>query len=144
MRIGDVLHNKDRTVHSILPWCTVADAVDRLYRNRIGALVVCDEERRLRGIISERDIVRALRTHGTALLTMRVDEIMTHYVVTAAPDEPIDVAMARMTAGRHRHLPVVSDGHLLGVVSMGDLVKHRVQEVELERGVLRDAYIAAH
>ena len=144
MKIADILDTKGRTVHTVLPWLTVAEVVDRLGRHGVGALLVCDEDKAIRGIVSERDVVRALRKHGGALLTMPVSEVMTHYVETCVPDETVAHAMARMTAGRYRHLPVVVDGRLEGMVSIGDLVKHRLREMELETGVLRDAFIARY
>jgi CBS domain-containing protein len=144
MKIADILDTKGSTVHTVLPWHTVAEVVDRLGRLGIGALLVCDENRAIRGIVSERDIVRALRKHGGGLLDMPVSEVMTHYVETCDPEETVAHAMARMTAGRYRHLPVVVDRRLVGMVSIGDLVKHRVREMELETGVLRDAFIARY
>ena len=144
MKIADILDTKGRTVHSVLPWLTVAEVVERLGRLGVGAVLVCDENHAIRGIVSERDIVRALRKHGAALLGMPVSDVMTRYVQTCDPDETVAHAMARMTAGRYRHLPVVVDGRLAGMVSIGDLVKHRVREMELETGVLRDAVIARH
>lgn len=144
MKIADILDNKGSTVHSVLPWLTVAEVVERLGRLGIGAVLVCDENSAIQGIVSERDIVRALRKHGTGLLTMPVSEVMTRYVQTAGPDETVTHAMALMTAGRYRHLPVLDHGRLVGMVSIGDLVKHRVREMELETGVLRDALIARY
>jgi len=142
MRIADILGKKGGHVHTVLPWTTVAEAVDRLDSVGIGALLVCDGDRKIRGIVSERDVVRGLRQHGAALLDMAVDKVMTHQVKTCRPDETVGSAMARMTQGRYRHLPVVDKNVLIGMVSIGDLVKHRVREMELETGVLRDAYIA--
>ncbi|MDN5749680.1 MAG: CBS domain-containing protein [Pseudonocardia sp.] len=142
MKIADILKTKGHTVHSVLPWLTVAEVVDRLGRLRVGAVLVCDENRAVRGIVSERDIVRALGRHGAALLGLPVSEIMTLRVHACAPDETVAHAMAQMTAGRYRHLPVLDRGRLVGLVSIGDLVKHRVREMELETGVLRDVVIA--
>ena len=144
MKIADILAAKGNTVHTVLPWLTVSEVVDRLGRLGVGAVLVCDEQSAIRGIVSERDIVRALRRHGAALLAMPVSEVMTRYVETCEPDETVAHAMARMTAGRYRHLPVVVDGRLEGMVSIGDLVKHRLREMELETGVLRDAFIARY
>ncbi|GAA0909204.1 CBS domain-containing protein [Pseudonocardia zijingensis] len=144
MKIADILDNKGSTVHTVLPWLTVAEVVERLGRHGIGAVLVCDENHAIQGIVSERDIVRALRKHGAQLLTMPVSEVMTRYVQTAGPDETVAHAMARMTAGRYRHLPVLEHGKLVGMVSIGDLVKHRVREMELETGVLRDALISRY
>ena len=144
MKIADILGAKGNTVHHVLPWLTVAEVVERLGRLGIGAVLVCDEHTAIRGIVSERDIVRALRKHGAALLGMPISEVMTRYVQTCDPEETVAHAMARMTAGRYRHLPVLVDGRLVGMVSIGDLVKHRVREMELETGVLRDALISRY
>jgi CBS domain-containing protein len=144
MKIAALLETKGHTVHSVLPWLTVAEVVDRLGKLGVGAVLVCDENKRMQGIVSERDIVRALRRHGAALLAMPVSDVMTHHVETCDPQETVAHAMARMTAGRYRHLPVMSGGRLVGMVSIGDLVKHRVREMELETGVLRDAVIARY
>jgi CBS domain-containing protein len=144
MNIADVLNAKGHTVHTVLPWATVADAVSRLNEYRIGALLVSDGGGRIRGIISERDIIRELGKRGAALLTCAVEDIMTRKVATVSPAESLTYAMALMTRGRYRHLPVVERGTLVGMVSIGDLVNHRVREMELQTGVLRDAYIAAH
>ena len=144
MKIADILATKGHTVHSVLPWLTVAEVVQRLSTNGVGAVLVCDENRTVRGIVSERDIVRALGRYGAALLGMRVTEIMTKAVDTCEPDETVAHAMARMTTGRYRHLPVVDAGKLVGMVSIGDLVKNRVREMELETGVLRDVVIARY
>jgi len=144
MKIADILDAKGRTVHWILPWKSAADAVARLEQLGVGALVVCDGEQRMVGIVSERDLIRGLAHRGANLLDVRVEEIMTHTVGTARLDEPIASAMARMTRDRFRHLPVLERGQLVGMVSIGDLVKARLRELELETGVLRDVYIAAH
>lgn len=144
MKIADILATKGSTVHTVLPWLTVGEVVDRLSRTGVGALLVCDENRAIAGIVSERDIVRALGRHGAALLTMPVSEVMTKWVNTCQADETVAHAMARMTTGRYRHLPVVDQGELVGMVSIGDLVKNRVREMEMETGVLRDAVIARY
>src|SRR5205823_1465460 len=102
MKIADILDTKGSIVHSVLPWITVAEVVEQLDTLGIGAVLVCDEPNSIKGIVSERDIVRALRKHGTTLLTMPVSEVMTHYVQTTKPDETIAHAMARMTSGRYR------------------------------------------
>jgi CBS domain-containing protein len=142
MKIADILTAKGGTVHSVRPWSTVAQVVDRLGELHIGALLVLDERGAMKGIVSERDIVRALGRHGSELLTMPVTAVLTSEVRTCSPQETVAVAMARMTAGRFRHLPVLDGAALVGMVSIGDLVKHRVREMELETGVLRDVVIA--
>ena len=144
MKIADILGAKGRTVHSVRPWATVEQVVQRLGELGIGALLVVDERDAIRGIVSERDVVRALGRHGGKLLGMPVTAVLTSEVRTCAPEETVALAMSRMTTGRFRHLPVVDRGVLVGMVSIGDLVKHRVREMELETGVLRDAFIARH
>jgi len=144
MRIKDILDTKGRQVHTALPWTTAAQAVARLDEAGIGALLVCDADGRIRGIFSERDLVRGLTQHGRGLLDMPLEDVMTRNVRTCKPDETITVAMAMMTRWRFRHLPVVDGTTLIGLVSIGDLVKHRVREMELETGVLRDSFIAHH
>ncbi|GAY12196.1 CBS domain-containing protein [Pseudonocardia sp. N23] len=143
MNIADVLDAKGRTVHSVVPWATVAEAVERLEKHRVGALLVSDGDGRIRGIVSERDVIRELARRGERLLSCNVEDIMTRNVATVSSTESLTYAMAQMTRGRYRHLPVVDNGQLSGMVSIGDLVQHRVREMELQTGVLRDAYIAA-
>ncbi|MGQ0572575.1 MAG: CBS domain-containing protein [Pseudonocardia sp.] len=144
MRIADILAAKGRQVHTALPWTTIAQAVARLDEAGVGALLVCDADGRIRGIVSERDVVRGLPRHGRGLLDMAVQDVMTRNVATCTSEDTVATAMAKMTRGRFRHLPVVDAGRLVGLVSIGDLVKHRVREMELETGVLRDSFIAHH
>ncbi|MCO1653813.1 CBS domain-containing protein [Pseudonocardia humida] len=144
MKIADILEAKGRVVHSVRPSSTVAQVVDRLGAVGVGALLVGDEQVAIRGIVSERDVVRGLREHGAALLEMPVTAVLTSQVRTCTPQESIALVMARMTTGRFRHLPVVDGRALVGMVSIGDLVKHRVREMEMETGVLRDVVIARH
>ncbi|MBN9100035.1 MULTISPECIES: CBS domain-containing protein [unclassified Pseudonocardia] len=142
MKIADILAGKGSTVHSVRPWTTVAAVVDRLGQEGVGALLVRDLDGAICGIVSERDVVLALRVHGAAVLTMDVTKVMTRHVRTCRPDESVAHAMAQMTVGRYRHLPVLDRGELVGLVSIGDLVKHRLHEMELETGMLRDLAIA--
>lgn len=144
MKITDILAGKGSTVHSIRPWKLVNDVVEELDRAGIGALLVLDDHDRIAGIVSERDVIRALRRRGSAVLGTPVSDVMTRQVRTCTSDETITRAMATMTAGRHRHLPVVDGGQVGGLVSIGDLVKHRVAEMEMETGVLRDAAIGRY
>ncbi|MEN3302624.1 CBS domain-containing protein [Pseudonocardia sp.] len=144
MTIADVLATKGRTVHTILPWATVAEAAQQLNRHHIGALVVKDSAHPVLGILSERDLVRELARRGPEVLDQQVESVMTKYIVTVAPGESVIRALQTMTHGRYRHLPVVDAGKLIGIVSIGDLVKSRLRDLELEAGVLRDGWIAAH
>ncbi len=111
-------------------------------RNGIGSLIDTEDGNTVEGLISERDIVRGLETHGPELLDLRVSEVMTRPVVTCGPDDTVHAAMNKMTRCRVRHLPVVDAGRLYGIISIGDVVKHRLDELEMETNVLRDAFIS--
>lgn len=146
MKVRGILDAKGRDVVTIRPDATVATAVHRLALERVGALVVSEDGVRIAGILSERDIVGALAGEGADLLSTgrRVADLMTRHVVTCGPDDTVKQLMAEMTRRRIRHLPVVEGGRIAGIVSIGDVVKSRLEEVEMEATVLRDAYIAAH
>jgi CBS domain-containing protein len=111
---------------------------------RIGALVVSGNGRHIDGIISERDIVFGLAHDGATLLRMRAGQVMTKSVITCSPSDSIGHVMAVMTERRVRHLPVVDAGEVCGMISIGDIVKNRLQELELQTNVLRDVYLAGH
>jgi CBS domain-containing protein len=140
MLIGQILAAKGAKVVSTRPDATIADVAKLLRREKIGAVVVMEAEA-LRGIISERDLARGLADHGAKLLEMKVGQLMTRDVVTCTPDAGIDHLMQTMTDGRFRHLPVLKDGKVAGIVSIGDVVKHRLDELEAETHQLQD-YIA--
>ncbi len=146
MKVRDILGDKGRRVVTIRPDASVSTAVHRLVLERIGALVVSEDGRRVAGIISERDVVGALAKDGAELLAPghRVADLMTKHVFTCTLDDTIKQLMAEMTRRRIRHIPVLENGELAGIVSIGDVVKNRMGEVELEATVLRDAYIATH
>lgn len=144
MSVASILRAKGAHVDTTRPDTTLYTAVWDLKVKGIGALVVSDNGTTVLGVISERDIVRGLSEHGTKLLTLPVSSLMTAPAVTCAPDEGITVVMARMTRHRVRHLPVVADGKLCGIVSIGDVVKHRLDELQLEADVLRENLIASH
>ena len=141
MRVEDILHSKGSAVSTIMSRASVETALHRLSLDNIGALVVSDSGSIPDGIISERDIVRALSAHGAEALRMEVREVMTKPVRTCPPSARLDDVMATMTNRRFRHMPVVVDGKLTGIVSIGDIVKHRLDELELEAGVLREQVI---
>jgi CBS domain-containing protein len=140
MTVAAILSSKGREVATTTAARTVAEAAAVLARKKIGALVVLEGDR-IAGIISERDIVRAIAATGGAALTEPIDAIMTRTVVTCTDAETIDSVMARMTRGRFRHLPVMRGGKLDGIVSIGDVVKARISQVEREAEDMR-AYIA--
>ena len=138
MTVNDILSQKGNQVLTIEPAATLAAAVQMLAQRRIGALVVTGADRRIVGIISERDIVRVLEEKGTAVLDAPVADTMTRKVVTCARTETIAEIMERMTGGKFRHVPVVEQGRLVGIVSIGDVVKARLSELEHEHDALRE------
>ncbi len=138
MPVADILHHKGRHVSTVRSVDSVEAAVRKLYDERIGALVVGDRWGKLAGMFSERDVLHALARHGAEALSYEVHELMTPDVTTCAPEDRIDDVMKVMTAHRVRHLPVMQHGELVGLVSIGDLVKHRLDEKEQEAAVLQD------
>lgn len=141
MTVAAILARKGRQVLTVPKDTSIADVVRILADRRIGAVVVADEFRRILGIVSERDIVRMLAHGGPAGLQDSVTSIMTAKVVTCSDQDTINEVMERMTHGRFRHLPVVEDGRIAGIVSIGDVVKARIEQVEREADEMR-AYIA--
>ena len=136
MRVHDVLRRKGADVVTVRPDATVPELLDLLAEHRIGALVVSPDGRSVEGIVSERDIVRRLHDRGPAVLDLTVRDIMTAEVSTVTPDEHLEHLMALMTNNRFRHVPVVTDGALAGIISIGDVVKHRMDELQSERDQL--------
>ena len=140
MTVLHIINEKGRDVVTVDPGRALSEVVAVLAARRIGAVVVT-EGGALRGILSERDVIRVLSTHGAEALRKTAGECMTPKVVTCTTSDTIDDVMQKMTAGRFRHLPVVEDGALTGIVSIGDVVKRRIQDVEREARQIRD-YIA--
>lgn len=133
MTVKAVLAAKGGDVVGIEPNASLATAAKLLVARRIGALVICGLDRRVIGILTERDIVRVLAERGpSSVLEETVGQVMTRNVVTCSEDETISSVMGRMTAGKFRHLPVVAQNRLVGIVSIGDVVKRRVEEMEHE------------
>lgn len=141
MHVASILKVKGQAVETVRVDATLMTAAKRMSSKRIGAVVVTDKSGRIAGIVSERDIVHTLAKEGVVSLDWPVSEIMTREVLTCTNDDTIDELMSRMTARRCRHLPVVSDGALAGIISIGDVVKHHIAEVEMEAMAMRD-YIA--
>lgn len=139
--IGQILAGKGSAVVSTRPDATIAEVAKLLKQKRIGAVVVIDRDGTLCGIISERDLAAGLADHGARLLEMQVHELMTPDVVTCTPEDSLQTLMETMTERRVRHLPVMKDGKLAGIISIGDVVKYRLQELEAETHMLQD-YIA--
>jgi CBS domain-containing protein len=137
MNVHTILRGKGKSVVTIHPDATIERAVAVLRLRGIGALVVSDDGEKVAGILSERDIVDALGQYGADLLAVSVSEVMTCPVVTCEPEDSVADLMAEMTNRRIRHFPVVEDGRLIGIVSIGDLVKNRLDEVEFEANSMR-------
>jgi CBS domain-containing protein len=139
MRISDVLRGKGSTVATVDPGLSVSGLVAELARHNVGAMVVV-ENGEVTGIVSERDVVRRLHERGGDLLNIRVRDIMTTEVFTCLPTDSVDSLAATMTERRIRHMPVVVEGRLVGIVSIGDVVKSRITELESDREQL-ESYI---
>lgn len=137
MRVADLLKNKGDNIISIPAECSVAEAVKVLCDNKIGAAVVLDKEGNLAGILSERDLCRGLGAEGASLLDQPATSLMTAEVMTCTPDDTVDAIMRTMTEGRFRHMPVMKNGQLCGVISIGDVVKSRIDDLEHEANAMR-------
>jgi CBS domain-containing protein len=138
MTVKWILDSKGTDVATVEPATDIVSAVGLLAAHKIGALVVIDSSRQVAGIISERDIIRELADRGIATLQRTVGEVMTRDPVTCSRLDTVSTIMELMTAGRFRHLPVVERGQLVGIISIGDVVKHRLHEIETESATLRD------
>jgi len=138
MNVKAILATKGDGVVTIEPNVTVEAAVAVLAKHRIGALVVLGADQRVIGILSERDIVRSLAELGPEALSVQLSQVMTRKVVTCGESETVSGIMERMTNGKFRHVPVIEQDRLVGIVSIGDVVKHRLSEIEIESAALRD------
>ncbi len=141
MTVGHILARKGRAVVMVQPHATVRDVVDALAAKHIGAIVVADVEGRMHGIVSERDVVRALAARGCDALEDAVSGIMTKDVVTATEEDGILDVLGHMSRGRFRHMPVIANGRIAGLISTGDAVQYRLEQMEQEQSALRE-YIA--
>jgi CBS domain-containing protein len=141
MNVARILKDKGRNVATVTPETLLREAVEKLAAERVGALVVCDQDKRVAGIISERDVVRMLAANGPDVLNQPVSLYMTKDVRTCTERDTVEWLMGEMTAQRFRHLPVVEGGKLIGIVSIGDVVKQRIAAAELEAASMRE-YIA--
>jgi CBS domain-containing protein len=142
VKVENILKAKGSRVETIKPEAPLVLVLHKFAASDIGALVVSADGDRILGVISERDIVRGLHKHGERLMHMQARELMSKGVPICSPEDTIRHVMGEMTRTRNRHLPVVSDGKLCGIVSLGDVVKHRLEEMELETNILRESYIA--
>ncbi len=142
MTVEAILRRKGQNVVTTAPTASIKGAAELMREKNIAALMVVSGEATL-GIVTERDIVRAFARDGVAIASKAVQEIMTAKLITGTPGDSVKHVMEVMTNKRIRHYPVLKDGKLAGLVSIGDVVRHRLQDLELEKNVLRDAYIAA-
>ena len=142
MKISSILNNKGTFVATVSPEASVSELLALLAEHKIGAVVVADGDGNVAGIVSERDVARACHSHGAMALDQAVSRIMTELVVTCAPDASTEELMGLMTERRVRHIPVVEDDQMVGIVSIGDVVKARLAELETERDALQ-AYISS-
>ena len=141
MLVAEILKDKGDAVYSIPPGLRLGEACGELHRLKVGALIVCEGDRAV-GVLSERDVVRGIAREGAGALDRPVSDFMTADIVFAAPAETVGILMERMTDRRIRHLPVLRDGRLAGVISIGDVVKCQIAEATQEAESLR-TYIAA-
>jgi len=142
VKVADILRAKGSAVMTVRPTDTIVMLAHRLKLERVGAMIVSRDGETIDGIISERDITHGISEHGAELPGLQVADLMTKAVVTCSPDDTIADIARIMTGRRVRHLPVKEHGRLAGVVSVGDVVKHRIDEMEMEANVLRDYAIA--
>ncbi len=141
MNVAAILKVKGKSVATAPPEDTVESVARKLASRRIGAIVIVGEGGHVIGIISERDIIRVVAEQGATALHQPVSEVMTKNVMTCNEASTIDQMMSIMTQGRFRHVPVIDDGSLVGIISIGDVVKHHIAEVEMEVTAMRD-YLA--
>jgi CBS domain-containing protein len=141
MNVGSILKSKGRAVSTVRPNASLLDCTKKLGSKKIGAIVVVGDNGHVVGIISERDIIRAISEHGAHALNLMVSEVMTRNVVSCQETSELDELMETMTKGRFRHLPVLEDDALVGIISIGDVVKYHVAEVEMEVSAMRN-YLA--
>jgi CBS domain-containing protein len=143
MTVSIILAAKGREVVSVEPGTALSSVVALLAERRIGAVLILGVDRRIIGIVSERDIVRALAEHGAAALDNPVSRFMTRRVSTCTESETIASVMEQMTEGKFRHVPVVDQGRVVGIISIGDVVKHRLREMERDSAAMRDYILTA-
>ncbi len=143
MKVANILKTKGHDVMTVRPSETIAQLAQRLRFERVGAMIVSQDGSTIDGIISERDVAYGFAEHQSALSALPVADLMTKSVVTCSPDENVSDIARIMTQQRIRHLPVQDNGKLVGIISVGDVVKHRLDELQLETNVLRDYAIAA-
>ena len=143
MKVSDIIQKKGSVVKTVRPESSARELSVRLHANQIGAMVVSSDGKSLDGIVTERDLAYGLAAHGSDLPTIAISRLMTKVVVVCSPEDSITYAMKLMTQRRVRHLPVKQGDQLVGIISIGDVLKHRLDELELEANVMRDYALAA-
>ncbi len=138
MSVSLILKSKGSDVISVKPDSVLSSVIETLSSRKIGAVLVLHGDGRVAGVLSERDVVRALAQHGAGALAMPASTFMTADVVSAGPHDSIGRVMEKMTHGRFRHLPIIEEGRLVGIISIGDVVKKRIDEAEHEAQALRE------
>lgn len=142
MRVRHILDNKGSAVVTVQDGKTLAECAHRLFAEGVGALVITDNSKAPIGLIGERDIVSSVATYGAHILKLEVRSLANPKLYTCHPDDDVDRVSQLMTQRRLRHVPVVDDGVLCGIISVGDVLKHKLEESKLELGVMRDVAIA--
>lgn len=142
MNVAAILKGKGRAVATTRPDASMQSVIEKLSAKKIGAIVVVGGNGAVAGIISERDMIRAIAEQGPECLSLPVSDFMTRQVVSCGEGDTLDQLMATMTAQRFRHMPVIEDDALVGIVSIGDVVKHHIAEVEMEASALRTYLVA--
>jgi len=142
MNVAAILSAKGNTVEVVGPDVPVTIAVHRMATRGIGSLVVVGPDDQLLGVVGERDIVRAMDRHGPRFADLHVRDVVNTHVATCTVTDDLAEVMRRMTSTRSRHMPVLEGGQVVGLISIGDVVKHRLGELELETHVLRDVYLS--
>jgi CBS domain-containing protein len=143
MKVSDIIHAKGSVVKTIRPEASARELSVRLHADQIGAMVVSSDDRSIDGIVTERDLAYGLAAHGTELPMIAVSRLMTKVVLVCSPEDSITHVMELMTRRRVRHLPVKDGNRLVGIISIGDVLKYRLDELELEANVMRDYAVAS-
>jgi CBS domain-containing protein len=143
MKVSDIIQTKGSVVKTVRPESSARELAVRLHADQIGAMVVSSDGKSIDGIVTERDLAYGLAAHGPDLPTIAVSKLMTNVVVVCSPEDSITHVMKVMTQRRVRHLPVKQHDQLVGIISIGDVLKHRLDELELEANVMRDYAVAA-
>ena len=142
MKVSDIIQTKGSVVKTVRPESSARELSVRLHAEQIGAMVVSSDGKSIEGIVTERDLAYGLAAHGSDLPTIAISRLMTKVVVVCSPEDSITYAMKLMTQRRVRHLPVKQGDQLVGIISIGDVLKHRLDELELEANVMRDYAVA--